>query len=219
MTSLKAAIHVIKTQMASFLHKPVSFVENADTGQNTTKNLNVFCCCVCLPVCSLGVTSSTQSVVSVEGRMPDIPWILHTGSHFCLWTQPCTSSEWKSTDSAQTQWCEGGSSDAEWCLIRGFHSNTWSNLQMITKCTPITPLIFVFAIHSLLPSFMSWRRRGFLSEQAEQLQTQRLYSFCRDPLHDTCFYSQPSSSSTFVAHSWLGCERKGSLLGRKRHFS
>lgn len=65
--------------------------------------------CVCSCVCPLGVTSSAQSAVGAEDRMPDIPRILHTGSRSCLWTQPRTSSEWKSTGSAQTQRGERGS--------------------------------------------------------------------------------------------------------------
>lgn len=67
------------------------------------------------PTCSLGVTSSTQSAVSVEDRMPSIPWITNTGSHFCLWTQTWRRfSEWKNTASVQCLWGEWGWNDG--CL-------------------------------------------------------------------------------------------------------
>lgn len=67
------------------------------------------------PTCSLGVTSSTQSAVSIEDRMPSIPWITNTGSHFCLWTQTWRRfSEWKNTASVQCLWGEWGWNDG--CL-------------------------------------------------------------------------------------------------------
>ena len=74
---------------------------------------------ICSHICSSVVTSSCHSAVSVEDRMPDIPWILHTGSDFCLWTQPCTSGEWKNTGCVQSQRSEPGSLGSHTCLIYG----------------------------------------------------------------------------------------------------
>lgn len=60
---------------------------------------HIFVIYVCSCVYSLGVTSSSRSAATIEGRMPGIPWMLHTGSHLCLWTQMSPVSEWKNTGS------------------------------------------------------------------------------------------------------------------------
>lgn len=87
---------------------------------------------VCSNVCFSCVTSSAQSAVRAEDRMPYIPWMLHTGSLFCLWTQHRTSIEWKNTGSPQTQLAEwgskgvgGGGGVEVGVLTFDSHSNTW----------------------------------------------------------------------------------------------
>lgn len=142
---------------------------------------------VCSYVCFLCVTSPTQRAVSVEDRMPDIPWMLHTGSRFCLWTQPRTSIEWKNTDSVQTKHAEWSSTWIEGRLTFGYHwiSDVFLQLWEIWSCNLLTLFqligyIFEKNAHAFIPRHSRTLLSG--KEELPQTQWEMLYNF-RDAMN------------------------------------